>query len=206
MFKRLFDIVISIVMLSLISPIFLVISILIKLNDGGPVFFRGTRIGKDGKPFKMFKFRSMVVNADKKGGPSTAWDDPRLTPIGIFLRKYNFDELPQFINVLIGNMSIVGPRPEVKMYVDMFKGEEKNILTVKPGITDWASIWNPDEGNILKGSQDPEKVYMEKIRPTKIKLQLEYVKNHSLMTDFKIMWKSFQVHLLEPIKEKIIKS
>jgi lipopolysaccharide/colanic/teichoic acid biosynthesis glycosyltransferase len=205
MLKRILDIVISIVMISLISPLFLVIAILIKLNDTGPVFFRGKRIGKDGKPFRMFKFRSMVVNADKKGGPSTAWDDPRLTPIGVFLRKYNLDELPQFINVLTGDMSIVGPRPEVEMYVDMFTEEEKKILTVKPGITDLASIWNPDEGEILKGSEDPEKVYMEKIRPTKIKLQLNYVKNHSLLTDFKIMWKSFQVHLLEPIKKKISK-
>ena len=205
MVKRILDILISFLILGILAPLFCIIAILIKLNDRGPVFFRGKRIGKDSKPFRMSKFRSMVVNADKIGGPSTAGDDLRLTNIGKTLRRYNLDELPQFINVLIGDMSIVGPRPEVKVYVDMFTDEERRILDVRPGITDWASIWNPDEGAILAGSKDPEKVYMEKIRPTKIKLQLEYVKNHSLMVDFKIMIRSFQVHLLEPIKEKISK-
>lgn len=202
MLKRLIDIILSFCGIIISAPLFLIISTLIKWEDKGPVFYRGARIGKNGVCFKMFKFRTMVTNADKIGGPSTAGDDPRLTKIGKILRRYNLDELPQFINVLIGDMSIVGPRPEVKMYVDMFTNEERKILHVNPGITDWASIWNPDEGAILAGAKDPEKVYMEKIRPTKIKLQLKYVKNHSLMVDFKIMIKSFHVHLLEPIRKR----
>jgi len=171
-------------------PLFLIVSILIKKEDGGPVFYPGVRVGIFGKPFRMFKFRSMVVNADKIGGPSTADDDPRLLKIGKFLRKYKLDELPQLINVLKGDMSFVGPRPEVTHYVNMFTDEEKTILTVRPGITDWASLWNPDEGAILAGSPDPEKTYMEKIRPEKIRLQLKYVKEGSFLTDVKIIFKT----------------
>jgi lipopolysaccharide/colanic/teichoic acid biosynthesis glycosyltransferase len=150
------------------------------------------RIGRFGKPFRIFKFRTMVVNAEKLGGPSTAGDDPRITEVGKFIRKYKFDELPQLMNVLKGEMSIVGPRPEVKMYVDMFTEEEKSILSVRPGITDWASIWNPDEGAILAGSPDPEKTYMEKIRPEKIRLQLKYVEEKSLWVDFKIIVRTLE--------------
>jgi lipopolysaccharide/colanic/teichoic acid biosynthesis glycosyltransferase len=165
----------------------LVIAYLIKREDGGPVFYRGVRVGRYGKPFRIYKFRTMVVNAEKVGGPSTADDDPRITRIGKVLRKYKLDELPQLINVLKGEMSIVGPRPEVQFYVDMFTEEEKAILSVRPGITDWASLWNPDEGAILAGSPDPEKTYMEKTRPTKIKLQLKYVKERSFWVDLKII-------------------
>jgi lipopolysaccharide/colanic/teichoic acid biosynthesis glycosyltransferase len=129
----------------------------------------------------------MVVNAEKLGGWSTADDDPRITWIGKFLRKYKLDELPQLINVLKGEMSFVGPRPEVQHYVNMFTEEEKAILGVRPGITDWASLWNPDEGVILACSSDPEKTYMEKIRPEKIRLQLEYVRKRSFWIDFKII-------------------
>lgn len=129
----------------------------------------------------------MVVNAEKIGGPSTSDDDLRITKIGKRIRKYKLDELPQLINVLKGEMSFVGPRPEVPFYVNMFTEEEKAILTVKPGITDWASLWNPDEGAILAGSSDPEKTYMEKIRPKKLKLQFRYVKNHSFLVDLKII-------------------
>jgi len=186
--KRIFDIVISSISLLILSPLFLIISLLIKLDSCGPVFYRGIRIGQFGKPFKIYKFRTMVVNADKIGGPSTADDDPRITRIGKILRKYKFDELPQLINVLKGEMSIVGPRPEVPFYVNMFTEEEKKILSVKPGITDWASLWDCDEGAILKGSPNPEKTYMEKIRPIKIKLQLKYVDNHSFFTDLKIIF------------------
>ncbi|MFH1563833.1 MAG: sugar transferase [Nitrospirota bacterium] len=188
MAKRLFDIIFSIIGLVLLFPLFVVISTLIKIEDGGPIFFCGIRIGRFGKPFKMYKFRSMVVNADKIGGPSTSDDDPRLTKMGKFIRKYKLDELPQLINVLKGEMSFVGPRPEVPFYVNMFTEEEKRILSVKPGITDWASIWNPDEGAILAGSPDPEKTYMEKIRPEKIRLQLKYVHEHSFWTDLKIIF------------------
>ena len=129
----------------------------------------------------------MVADAEKIGGPSTADDDPRITKLGRFLRKYKLDELSQLINVLRGEMSLVGPRPEVQHYVDMFTEEEKAILNVRPGITDWASLWNPNEGAILAGSPDPEKAYMEKIRPQKLKLQLKYVKKHSFWTDLKII-------------------
>ena len=190
MLKRVFDIVFSLLGLLILLPLFLIVSILIKKEDGGPVFYPGVRVGIFGKPFRMFKFRSMVVNADKIGGPSTADDDPRLLKIGKFLRKYKLDELPQLINVLKSDMSFVGPRPEVTHYVNMFTDEEKTILTVRPGITDWASLWNPDEGAILAGSPDPEKTYMEKIRPEKIRLQLKYVKEGSFLTDVKIIFKT----------------
>jgi lipopolysaccharide/colanic/teichoic acid biosynthesis glycosyltransferase len=186
--KRLFDIVSSFIGLVVISPVFLLIVFIIKKEDHGPVFYKGTRVGYNGKIFKMLKFRTMVVNADKIGGPSTADDDPRLTKIGLKLRKFKLDELPQLINVLIGDMSIVGPRPEVPFYVDMFTEEEKKILSVRPGITDFASLWDCDEGAILAGSADPEKTYMEEIRPTKIKLQLKYVQEQSFITDIKLIF------------------
>lgn len=172
----------------LLSPVLLTLAILIKHEDRGPVFYRGIRVGRYGKPFRIFKFRTMVVNAEKIGGPSTADDDPRITRTGRFIRKFKLDELPQLINVLKGEMSIVGPRPEVQHYVEMYTEEEKAILTVRPGITDWASIWNPDEGAILAGSPDPEKTYMEKIRPEKLRLQLKYVREHSFWIDLKIIF------------------
>ena len=191
MLKRFFDIIFSLFGLIIVSPILGVIAILIKISSPGPVFYRGIRIGKDGKPFRIFKFRTMVENAEVLGGPSTAGDDPRLTKIGKFLKKYQLDELPQLINVLKGEMSLVGPRPEVKMYVDMMTDEErKTILSIKPGMTDLASLWDFHEGEILRGSPDPEKTYQEKIRPTKIKLQLEYVKNRSFLLDLKIILKT----------------
>jgi lipopolysaccharide/colanic/teichoic acid biosynthesis glycosyltransferase len=191
MLKRIFDFLVSLFGLIIFSPLFLIIAILIKLDSEGPVFYRGERIGKDGKPFRIFKFRTMVKNAEELGGPSTSADDPRLTKIGKFLRKYKLDELPQLINVLKGEMSLVGPRPEVKMYVDMLKSEEKEkILSLKPGMTDLASLWDFHEEEVLKGSKDPEKTYMEKIRPKKIQLQLEYVKNRSFLLDLKIIFKT----------------
>lgn len=190
MFKRLFDIASSSSGLIAISPFLVAISALIKAEDGGPVFYRGVRVGKDGKPFRIFKFRTMVVDAEQRGGPSTSDDDPRITKIGKILRKYKLDELPQLLNVLKGEMSIVGPRPEVEQYVDLYTDEEKAILKLRPGITDWASIWNPDEGALLAGNPDPEKAYLEKIRPEKIRLQLEYVKQHSLLTDLEIISKT----------------
>jgi len=191
MLKRLFDIVFSLFGLILVSPLFLVIAVLIKRESPGKAFYRGERVGKNGKPFKIFKFRTMVPAAEKLGGPSTAGDDPRLLKIGLFLKKYQLDELPQLINVLKGEMSLVGPRPEVKMYVDMMTDEEKRvILSVKPGMTDLASLWNFHESEILKGSKNPEKTYQEKIRPEKIRLQIEYVKNRSFLLDLKIIIKT----------------
>ncbi len=188
--KRIFDIICSAYGLLFLSPLLILISCMIKAGDGGPVFYRGVRVGLNGKLFRIYKFRTMVMNAEKLGGHSTADDDPRITKLGKFLRKYKLDELPQLINVLKGDMAVVGPRPEVKHYVDMYTDKEKDILSVRPGITDWASLWNPEEGAILAGSADAEKAYMEKIRPTKLKLQLKYIRDHSIFTDIIIIIKT----------------
>lgn len=193
MLKRLFDFDFSLIGLVLTSPLLLAIAFLIKKESPGSAFYRGVRIGKNGKPFRIFKFRTMVVDAEKLGGPSTAGDDPRLLKIGDFLKKYQLDELPQLLNVLKGEMSLVGPRPEVKMYVDIMTEEERaSILSVKPGMTDFASLWNFHEGEILRGSSNPEKTYLEKIRPEKIRLQMKYVKEKSFLTDIKIISKTIR--------------
>ena len=185
--KRILDLTLASCSLAVLSPLLVVFALLIKWDSPGPVFFRGERIGQYGKRFRIFKFRTMVCNADRIGGFSTADTDPRITRIGRFLRKRKIDELPQLINVLRGEMSLVGPRPEVAFYVEMYTDEEKEILAVRPGITDWASLSNPDEGMILAGSPDPEKTYMEKIRPNKLRLQLAYVRNRSLSADAGIL-------------------
>jgi lipopolysaccharide/colanic/teichoic acid biosynthesis glycosyltransferase len=190
MTKRVFDLIISALGIIALLPVLAVIALAVKKEDRGPVLYNGLRIGFNGKPFRMHKFRTMVLNADKIGGSSSADDDPRITRTGKKLRKYKLDELPQLFNVLKGEMSFVGPRPEVPFYVNMFTEQEKQILTVRPGITDWASLWNSDEGSILAGSPDPEKTYLEKIRPEKIKLQLKYVQERSLFTDFTIIIKT----------------
>ena len=199
MLKRLFDIIFSIFGILVFSPLFLLLAFLIKKEESGPVFYRGVRVGRYGNLFKIFKFRTMVVDAEKLGGLSTPDDDPRITKTGRFIRKYKIDELPQIINVLKGEMSFVGPRPEVQYYVNMFTEEEKAILSICPGITDWASIWNPDEGAVLAGNPDPEKAYMEKIRPEKIRLQLKYVREHSLLTDLEIIFKTLMRLFKRPI-------
>jgi lipopolysaccharide/colanic/teichoic acid biosynthesis glycosyltransferase len=188
MLKRIFDFLVSLFGLIIFSPLFLIIAILIKLDSEGPVFYRGERVGKDGKPFRIFKFRTMVKDAEKMGGPSTSADDPRLTKIGKFLRKYKLDELPQLINVLKGEMSLVGPRPEVPEEVATYSEKEKEILRVKPGMTDFASLWDFHEEEILKGSEDPHQTYREKIKPKKLKLALEYVEKRSFFTDLKIIF------------------
>jgi len=186
--KRIFDIVFSLSVLLALSPLLILVSLLIKGGDGGAVLYRGERTGRYGHPFRIFKFRTMVPNAEAIGGASTADEDPRITRVGRALRRYKLDELPQFINVLTGDMSVVGPRPEVQYYTDMYTETEKTILTVRPGITDWASIWNSDEGGVLAGAADPEKAYQELIRPTKIRLQLKYVRERSFFTDLKIIF------------------
>ena len=191
MIKRLFDIISSVIGLSIVSPIFLFVVFLIKKESPGPIFYKAQRIGKKGKPFSMYKFRTMVENADKIGGSSTPNDDPRLTKIGLFLKKYQLDELPQLFNVLKGDMSIVGPRPQVSWAVQLYTPEEKQVLSMLPGLTDWASLWNFHEGEILEGSNNPDKDYMEKIHPEKMRLQLKYVKNHSFWVDLKIIFKTF---------------
>ena len=188
MLKRLFDIIFSLMGLLALAPVFVVISLLIKWEDDGPVFYRGVRVGRSGKPFKIFKFRTRVVDADKIGGTSTSEDDLRITKVGRFIRKYKFDEFPQLLNVLIGEMSVVGPRPQVQWAVDLYKPEERILLMVKPGISDYASIKFKNEALILKGSEDTDKVYLEKIAPEKIRLGLEYVKNRSLWVDLQIIF------------------
>lgn len=186
--KRLFNIICAIAGLILFSPVLLWVTWKIKGEDDGPVFYRGVRVGLRGKLFRIFKFRTMVVDAEKLGASSTSDDDLRITRIGSFLRKYKLDELPQLINVLIGDMSLVGPRPEIKKFADLYTDEEKVILTVRPGITDWASIQNADEGALLKGSLDPDRDYLKKIRPEKIRLQLKYVRERSFWMDLKIIF------------------
>ena len=187
MIKRVFDFVASLVGLFLLSPLLAVITLLIKVTSPGPVLYRGERSGRYGKAFRIYKFRTMVVNADKIGGPSTSDRDPRITPVGQFMRKLKLDELPQLFNVLRGEMSLVGPRPQVLDYVARFTPGERAILTVRPGITDWASIWNSDEGSVLARHPDPDCAYDEWIHPTKTKLQLLYVQRQNLWIDFKII-------------------
>ncbi|UMX47646.1 MAG: sugar transferase [Candidatus Nealsonbacteria bacterium DGGOD1a] len=190
MLKRLFDIVVSAVCLAIFAPIMIVVALAIELNSPGPVFYRGLRTGKGGKQFKILKFRTMVVDAEKLGGPSTADNDPRNIKIGRTLRKYKLDEMPQLFNVLKGEMSIVGPRPQVKKYTDLYEGEERLILSVKPGMTDYASIAFINLDQIL-GSEDVDKIYMEKIEPEKNKLRIRYAKESSFFTDVKIIWLTF---------------
>jgi lipopolysaccharide/colanic/teichoic acid biosynthesis glycosyltransferase len=185
--KRLFDFVVSSAGLVVLLPLLAVLAIVLKRESTGPVFYRGLRAGRHGKPFRIFKFRTMVMDADKIGGPTSSADDPRITRVGNFLRRYKLDELPQLINVLKGEMSLVGPRPEVVQEVLLYTEEERHLLEVRPGITDWASIRFRNEGEILRGSADPHQAYREKIRPEKIRLGLEYVRSHSFMTDCKII-------------------
>jgi len=192
MLKRTFDIVFSFLGLTLVLPLFLIIAYLIKKEDSGPVLYRGTRVGRHGRPFKMLKFRTMVVNADSLGGSSTPDDDIRITKIGRFLRDKKLDELPQLMNVFRGEMSFVGPRPQVPWAVKLYNEEEKLLLSVRPGITDYASIKFRNEAEILKGSKDPDKEYLQMIAPEKIRLGLEYVKNHSFLIDMKIIFSTLK--------------
>jgi lipopolysaccharide/colanic/teichoic acid biosynthesis glycosyltransferase len=170
-----------------LSPLFLLTALAIRLQGRGPIFYRGLRVGKNGEPFRIFKFRTMVANAERLGGSCTADDDPRVTRLGRLLRRFKLDEIPQFLNVIAGDMSLVGPRPEVRKYTDMYRGKEKRILSLRPGITDWASIWNSDEGGVLKGAADPERAYEELLRPTKIRLQLLYAAENTVWIDAKIV-------------------
>jgi lipopolysaccharide/colanic/teichoic acid biosynthesis glycosyltransferase len=190
MVKRIFDFLGSLLGLVLLSPVLLLIALLIKVDSRGPVFYRGVRVGLFGGVFKIFKYRTMIINADKVGVSSTPDDDPRLTRLGKFLRRYKLDELPQLINVLKGDMSLVGPRPQVQWAVDLYTPEQRTVLTVRPGITDYASVHFPNEGEILKGSTNPDQDYMEKIHPKKMRLSLEYVRERSLWVDLKIIFQT----------------
>ena len=193
MIKRLFDIIFSFFGLILAFPLFLVIAFLIKRESPGPAFYRGQRVGKNGKIFRIFKFRSMVLDAEKLGGPSTSADDPRLLKIGKFFKKHNLDELPQLINILKGEMSFVGPRPEVPSEVETYDEETKKIiLSVKPGMTDLATLSNIHEGEILRGAADPHEAYRKLIKPQKLSLAKQYVKNRSFWLDLKIILKTLK--------------
>jgi lipopolysaccharide/colanic/teichoic acid biosynthesis glycosyltransferase len=176
----------------ILSPLLLWAAWRIRREDGGPVFYRGVRVGLQGKPFRILKFRTMVVDAEEIGASSTSDNDPRITRTGKFLRKYKLDGLPQLINVLVGGMSFVGPRPEVMKFADLYNEQEKAILTVRLGITDWASIWNSDEAAVLAGAEDADNAYLKFIRPTKLRLQLKYVRERSFWTDLKIIFLTFQ--------------
>lgn len=188
--KRLLDLVVSGFGLLLLSPLFAVIAVAIKLETPGPVFYRGIRVGKYGKPFRIFKFRSMVQDADRLGADSTTENDARITRCGLFIRRFKLDEISQLINVLRGDMSLVGPRPEVQKFVDMYTEEEKQILSLRPGITDWASIRFHNEGEIIEksGIEDADEAYTNLIRPEKLRLQLEYVRHHNLRVDLNIIF------------------
>ena len=184
---RFFDFILSLVGLVVLAPIFIVLAIWIKIDSKGPVFYKQVRVGRNGIDFGLFKFRSMVVDADKKGLITVGGRDPRITRSGYFIRKYKLDELPQLINVLLGDMSLVGPRPEVRKYVELYTDEQQKVLSVKPGITDYASIEYMDENEILGKSSDPEKTYIEEIMPEKIKYNMKYINNKSLFEYFKII-------------------
>ena len=185
---RFFDFILSLVGLVVLAPIFIVLAIWIKIDSKGPVFYKQVRVGQNGINFGLFKFRSMVVDADKKGLITVGGRDPRITRSGYFIRKYKLDELPQLINVLVGDMSLVGPRPEVRKYVDLYTDEQQKVLSVKPGITDYASIEYMDENEILGKSSDPEKTYIEDIMPEKIKYNMKYINNKNLFEYFKIIF------------------
>lgn len=189
---RFFDIIFSIIGLVILSPIFIVLYLLIRIESKGGGFYSQERIGKNGKPFKLYKFRSMRIGSDKKGLITIGEKDNRITKTGFILRKYKLDELPQLWNVFIGDMSLVGPRPEVKKYTDLYTEEQKQVLHVRPGITDWASIKYVDENKILGESKTPDEAYVNLIMPNKIKLNMVYIQNQTLGEYFKIIFTTFK--------------
>ena len=197
MIKRGLDIVLSLTGLLVLCPIFLILGLFIRMESKGPIIFKQTRTGRQGKLFEVYKLRTMVADDSRSDIYTTPSDDPRITKIGNFIRRYNLDELPQFANVLKGDMSIVGPRPEIPQYTALYSEKEKKILSVRPGITDLATLWIRDKGNLVLGSEDPEEIYLKKIRPEKIRLQLQYIEEKSTLLDIKIMFKTFKSHLLD---------
>jgi lipopolysaccharide/colanic/teichoic acid biosynthesis glycosyltransferase len=195
--KRLFDIVASGLGLIVLSPLFLILAIWIKLDSKGPVFYRQVRVGYKNNDFRIFKFRSMRVGADKGSLVTIGGHDPRVTRSGYFIRKFKFDELPQLINVFLGDMSLVGPRPEVRHYVDYWTPEQMHVLDVRPGITDPASIKFRNENELMEKAVDPEKYYIEVIMQEKIRLYLEYVEKQSFLYDISLIFKTFFVIVKE---------
>lgn len=189
--KRLFDIVASGLGLLCLSPLFLILAVWIKCDTPGPVFYRQTRVGRYNRDFRLYKFRSMRIGADRQGLITVGGHDTRITRSGYFIRKYKLDEFPQLINVFIGDMSLVGPRPEVRKYVDLYTHEQMHVLDVRPGITDLASIRYRNENELLAQAADPDRYYIETIMPDKLRINLEYVANHSFWSDIVFIFKTF---------------
>ena len=190
MLKRIFDIVISFTGLLVLFPLFVIFALFIILNSGFPVFYFQKRVGKNGADFSIWKFRTMKKGSDKSGSLTVGEKDPRITEIGQFLRSYKIDELPQLFNVLTGSMSLVGPRPEVRKYVEMYNAEQKKVLLVKPGITDYASIVYSNENSLLSNAEDPEQLYINKVMPAKLKLNLKYIEDKNFFRDVNIILKT----------------
>ena len=190
--KRIFDIVASRIGLILLSPLFIILTIWIKCDSIGPVFYKQVRVGRNNMDFQLFKFRSMRVGSDKKGLITVGGHDPRITRSGYYIRKYKLDEFPQLINVFKGDMSLVGPRPEVRKYVDMYTEEQMHVLDVRPGITDLASIRYRNENELLERVNDPDKYYVEVIMPDKLRINLEYVARHSFTFDIRLIFQTFR--------------
>ena len=188
--KRAMDIAISAAALCVLWPVFLLIALAIVIDDPGPVFYRQVRVGRGGRPFRIFKFRTMVVDADKKGLSITVGRDSRITRVGAFLRKTKLDELAQLLNVLCGQMSFVGPRPEVPRYVELYTPYQRQVLLVRPGITDYASIAYRNENDLLAGADDPERMYIETIMPDKIELNMKYLREISPLTDVRLIFRT----------------
>jgi len=193
--KRLFDICFSLVLILVLLPIGIVVSLWIVFDDFGSPFFIQQRVGRGGKNFGLLKFRSMRKNAESKGQLTVGMKDNRITRSGYFIRKYKVDELPQLVNVFLGEMSIVGPRPEVPKYVSLYNEAQQNVLSIKPGITDFASIEYVRENELLSASSDPEKTYIEQIMPAKLELNLKYLREQSFLTDMKIILQTIKAIL-----------
>lgn len=189
--KRLFDVIASGCGLLILSPLFMVMAIWIKLDSEGPVFYRQVRVGRNNKDFRIFKFRTMKVGADKHGLITVGGHDPRVTRSGYFIRKYKLDEYPQLFNVFIGDMSLVGPRPEVRKYVDMYTPEQMHVLDVRPGVTSLASIRYRNENELLEKAEDPNRYYIDVIMQDKLAIDLEYVRNVSFGYDIKLIFRTF---------------
>jgi len=188
--KRIFDIVSSLVVLLVLSPFFILLAIAIVVDSRGGVFYRQIRVGRNGREFGLYKFRSMVSHADKKGELTVGKKDSRITRVGAFIRKYKLDEFPQLINIIKGDMSIVGPRPEVPRYVNLYSQEQKKVLSVRPGLTDFASLEYINENELLGKSADPERTYIDEIMPAKLELNLKYIREQGMLTDLKIIFRT----------------
>lgn len=187
MLKRAIDVVASTLALAILCPVMVVIAIIVKLDSPGQILYRAVRVGRSGRRFRMLKFRSMIENADRLGPAVSVEHDPRITRMGIWLRKTKLDELPQFFNVLVGDMSLVGPRPEAPEFVSRYSADDLEVLSVRPGITDWASIRGVDEGRALALAEDPQREYTSSLLAEKVRLQREYVRNHNLRMDLRIL-------------------